>query len=223
MTDYGSTDHLSEEDFTLSEELLRSARWLDITCLKEEAVDPLLALMERLKEGDGSVNIFLAPSNSMIEPKKDAVREMLRYADVLVLNDFEAHNLIDEEDPETAAFKLQRCGPRRVFVTLGPGGILHYDGNCVNRVSAFPVPPERILNTTGAGDVAASKLLEGLIKGQDTETLLLRATAAGDMKIQSEKVGAKEGLPTNGEIDEFLSANRDRVTLKSHTPELKDV
>jgi sugar/nucleoside kinase (ribokinase family) len=104
---------------------------------------------------------------------------------------------------------------------MGSRGMLHYDGKGIYSVTAFPVPPEKILNTTGAGDAVASKFLEGLIKGQDPDTILLRAAAAGAIKVQSAKVGAKEGLPTNREIDEFLSANRDQATLRSHVPKIK--
>ena len=221
LTDYGSTDHLTDDDFLGHEEFLRSARWLDISSLKSEAVDPLLDFISRLKKDHRDVNIFLAPSNSMIEPRKDAVKEMLKNTDVLTLNDLEAGYLIDEEDPEKACIKLHRAGPRKIYITLGSKGIKHYDGKTMYTINAFPVPPEKILNTTGAGDVVASKLLEGLIKKQDPDTILLRAAAAGAIKVQSKKVGAKDGLSTNEEIDKFLSENRDQVTLKSYTPKLK--
>jgi len=221
LTDYGATDHLTHKDFASHEDFLCSARWLDISSLKEEAVDPLLRLIERLKKRNQGVKIFLAPSNSMIAPKKEAVREMLKYADVLVLNDMEAETLIDEEDPKLAAIKLQRAGPRKVFITLGSKGILHYDGKTMYSVTAFPVPPEKILNTTGAGDTVASRFLEGQIREQDPDTILLRAAAAGAIKVQSKKIGAKEGFATQNEIDEFLSANRDKATLKSYTPKRK--
>lgn len=221
LTDYGATDHLTEEDFASREEFLRSARWLDITSLKEEAVDPLIRFVEKLKGNHRGVNIFFAPSNSMIEPRKEAVKEMLKYADVLALNDLEAQYLIDEEDPEQAILKLQQKGPHKVFVTRGSKGILHYDGKTMCSITAFPVSPQKILNTTGAGDVVASKFLEGLIKRQDPDTILLRAAAAGAIKVQSKKVGAKEGFATNEDIDKFLAANRDRVTIKSYSPKLK--
>lgn len=221
LTHYGSSDYLTYDDFLAHEEFLRSARWLDISSVKEETVDPLLRFTERLKKESQGVKIFLAPSASMIEPKKEAVKEMLRHADVLVLNDLEAQYLADEEDMEKATIKLQRSGPRKVFITLGPRGMLHYDASTIHSITAFPVPPEKILNTTGAGDVVASKFLEGLIKKQDADTILLRASAAGALKVQSSRIGAKEGLAANSEIDSFLAANRDQVTLKSYSPRLR--
>ena len=88
-----------------------------------------------------------------------------------------------------------------ILVTLGgSGGIL------VPRAGAaidLPAAAVTATDTVGAGDTLNGALAAGLAAGLDLEAAARRAMAAAALSTTRE--GAREGMPTAAELDEFAS------------------
>lgn len=104
------------------------------------------------------------------------------------------------DEAEQAARKLIRLGVETVVVTLGERGSMIVTGGKSVHVEAVKVKP---VDTTGAGDAFNAALAVGLAEGRTLEEAVHLANAAAALKIT--KMGAQEGLPRRGELEEFLS------------------
>jgi ribokinase len=95
--------------------------------------------------------------------------DVLPLADPLVVNEHEARQLA-----ETSGL------PDSLLVTFGSEGV---DWNGL-RVPAEQVPPEDVVDTTGAGDAFCGALAAGLAAAQDNEQALRTALAAGAAAVR---------------------------------------
>ena len=83
--------------------------------------------------------------------------------------------ITDEESLNRAADALLDAGVKRVFLTLGSGGVLAADGERRVRMSNPGVIP---VNTTGCGDAFAAALVWAYEKGMDLERSAVAGLAA---------------------------------------------
>jgi len=150
-------------------------------------------------EKKNAIKLFFTPSMSMINTFKNKVLKIVPYSHVLSLNDVEAMKLSNINDVFKAATFLKDLGPEVVFVTLGKKGIIAVDNERCYRIGTYSV---KVANTVGAGDVCAAVFLDGLYRDLEIEEILLRASAASSIKVQTP--GAKKGLPDNEQIEKFL-------------------
>jgi sugar/nucleoside kinase (ribokinase family) len=119
------------------------------------------------------------------------------------LNDTEARVLAGIKDLRKAAAKIQSLGPELVLVTRGRQGILLADEK--KFYIAAQTYDVDVRNTVGAGDASAAALWHFIQRGLDKQSIIQRVLAAGAIKIQT--AGAKAGLPTENEIEEFIQEN----------------
>lgn len=123
----------------------------------------------------------------------DAVRQVLPYVTLLILNSVEAAQLGQALGPVDVPFML---------VTRGADGAVWQEretGECVT-VPAYPVP---VRDTTGAGDCLAGYMVAGLAEGLGAGNALRRATAAAALQVQRE--GGSVAIPARAEVDAFLA------------------
>ena len=126
-------------------------------------------------------------------PARTIPGDLLRFVDVLVINEVEASVLSGTANhPERAARALLQRGPNLVVVTLGERGSLAVDrSGQVIRAPAYPVTP---VDTTGAGDafVACFALLRA------TNASVPDALGAANVAAALSTLvpGAQAGLPT---------------------------
>jgi len=90
-----------------------------------------------------------------------------------------------------------------VVATLGKRGSLLADGTTVEY---FPGHLVTAHDTTGAGDTLTGVLAAGLAEGRDLRMALRRAVAAAALAVT--RPGARDGMPTAGEIDALLATGR---------------
>ena len=91
-------------------------------------------------------------------------------------NALEAALLTGENYPGQSARALLGLGMKRVFVSLGAGGMLAAEGNEVLRL---PCMTGRIVNTTGAGDAAVAAIVWAGVQGFDLRKTTEAALSAG--------------------------------------------
>ncbi len=194
----GLGDMISVDDVERKKEYLCDAEWHNIDSFtRTRAIKAVDNLVEIEREND--IKLFFTPSMSMISAFKEEALKMVPYSSVLSLNDVEAMELSSNSDVAKAASTLKSLGPDIVFVTLGKDGILAVDSKRKYRIEAYTV---EVVNTVGAGDVCAAVFWDGVRRELKVDEILQRASAASSIKVQ--KAGAKNGLPTNEDIEDFL-------------------
>ncbi|MFD8009225.1 carbohydrate kinase family protein [Streptomyces sp. NPDC058955] len=100
-------------------------------------------------------------------------------ASLLLPNADEARLLTGAPDAEAAARELSRRVPL-VVVTLGAAGALVAEAGAITaRVPAPPVPPERRVDSTGAGDAFTGAFLAARLAGADPAEAARAGCAAG--------------------------------------------
>jgi sugar/nucleoside kinase (ribokinase family) len=125
--------------------------------------------------------------------------ELLGFIDVAIV----AERLCEQMRHAPAAMLeyLKSRGCRLGGVTLGERGLLWYDEKgAVRTLPALAVPPDRVLDTSGAGDVFHGAYIYSYLDNpkRDWEEHFCFARAASANKIQH--LGNEAGLPTLAEI-----------------------
>jgi sulfofructose kinase len=133
-----------------------------------------------------------------IYPGVEALMERIDY--LIVSRDFPCR-LMGENDLRSALRKMQsRYGCRLVAATLGPDGVLAWDGRQFYFSAAFQVP---VVDTTGAGDIFHAGFLYGLLQGWELERQLDFSCAAAAMNCMAD--GARGGIQTAAAIEAFMA------------------
>lgn len=97
-------------------------------------------------------------------------------------NLLEAQALTGETEPEKAAAALLDAGVRKVFISLGKDGILAAEKG---KPVTLPAVPAKVVNTSGAGDAAASAVIYGCVHHLDLEETAELAAKAGALTTES--------------------------------------
>jgi sugar/nucleoside kinase (ribokinase family) len=126
--------------------------------------------------------------------------ELLAFIDVAIV----AERLCEQMQlaPREMLDYLKTRGCRIGGVTSGERGLLWYDETgSVHLMTALPVPPQRILDTSGAGDVFHGAYVYSYLTntGKTWDEHFRFARAAAAYKIQH--LGNEAGLPTVAEVE----------------------
>ena len=133
-----------------------------------------------------------------IYPGVDDLLENIDY--LIVSRDFPCR-LMDEPDLEQALRQMQRrYGCRLTAATLGPEGVLAWDGKRFHHAAAFQVP---VLDTTGAGDLFHAGFIFGLLQGWPLPRQLDFACAAAALNCMA--VGARGGIESREAIESLMA------------------
>ncbi len=101
-------------------------------------------------------------------------------------------------DTRTALSRLAEIAPN-VVITLGENGLIWQRGNEQGEMPAYPIIA---IDTTGAGDAFHGAFAAALAAGKNWLDILNYASAAGALCCT--KTGARPGLPTCEEMQDFL-------------------
>ncbi|MBQ6928408.1 MAG: MarR family transcriptional regulator [Oscillospiraceae bacterium] len=114
--------------------------------------------------------------------KAERLRPHLKRLRALKTNVLEAAALSGEKDPERAAEKLARLCPGRIFVSLGPDGMIAAERGKLHYLPAYET---EVINTTGAGDAAAAAIVWADLRGFDLVSCAQFAQLAGSITCRS--------------------------------------
>jgi sulfofructose kinase len=128
------------------------------------------------------------------------VEELINYIDYLIVSRDFPSRLMGENDPHVALQKMQtRYGCRLAATTLGPDGVLAWDGKNFYHRMAYKVS---VADTTGAGDIFHAGFIYGLLQGWPLERQLDFACAAAAMNCMAE--GARGGIQPVESIEKLI-------------------
>ena len=129
------------------------------------------------------------------------VKELIRNIDYLIVSRDFPCRLMAESDLKRALVKMQlRYGCRLTAATLGPGGVLAWDGKQFCHRPAYRVP---VVDTTGAGDIFHAGFIYGLLQGWSLERQLDFSCAAAAMNCMAD--GARGGIRPTDLIEGWMA------------------
>jgi sugar/nucleoside kinase (ribokinase family) len=169
------------------------------TC--ECAIDLLSKARKRNK------TVFFDPGPSFEHFPPDALDQVLKATDILVLNHLEAEGISGVSKPEEAAEVLAERVRDMVVIKSGSKGCYVLQKGQVYKHPGFSVP---VVDAVGAGDSFLGAFMRGILDGCDLDTTCALANAAGAVKVQ--KPGSGTQVPTVDELLHLLNANGYRVS-----------
>lgn len=153
--------------------------------------------------------------NFWIETQRDALYDLLKEVDGLVLNDGEARLLTDEVNLVRAGWKILDLGPKFVIIKKGEHGALFLSAGESYVMPAFPLSD--VVDPTGAGDSFAGGFMGYLAShGHSDAAALKRAMAYGTVvaSFTCEDFSLRRFQRTEREeIDRRLDAYRAMMTF----------
>jgi sugar/nucleoside kinase (ribokinase family) len=142
-----------------------------------------------------------------IETERDALLELLRRIDGVVVNDQEVKLLTGETNLIRAGRRVLEMGPKLVLLKKGEHGCFLFSNFFQHALPAYPT--ERVVDPTGAGDSFAGGFM-GFLATCDTLSLwnMKRAMAYGTVtaSLTVEDFG----------VDRLAAATRDEVERRYH-------
>ncbi|GEP36187.1 sugar kinase [Nocardioides szechwanensis] len=96
------------------------------------------------------------------------IADALPHTDYLLPNDEQVLGFTGATDLAEGARALVAAGAGCVAVTQGAKGALVVTADAVAEVAAYPIDPDKLVDTTGCGDAFSAGFLRGLSLGRDT-------------------------------------------------------
>jgi len=130
------------------------------------------------------------------------VEELIRNIDYLIVSRDFPCRLMAESDLKKALVKMQvRYGCQLTAATLGPGGVLAWDGSSFCYRPAYRVP---VVDSTGAGDIFHAGFIYGLLQGWTLERQLDFSCAAAAINCMAD--GARGGIKPVDSIERWMAS-----------------
>ena len=195
------------------------------TCVFDKGSVPPLALNDRQRKAVAESAILMVDGNEIdaacdaaktarengVDVLYDAgglyegIERLLPYANILIPSHEYASGFTGENSAENAAVKLYKeYSPDVVVITDGKNGGYMYDGKGLFRYPAFKVDA---VDTNGAGDVFHGAFAFALSIGYNYKEACIFSSAVSALKCT--KVGARDGVPTFDEVNEFLKRRKE--------------
>lgn len=156
------------------------AQWIHLTSfVSGESLAAQIDLVNRLS---GHTGVSFDPGAIYTSKGFTVLEPLLRRTDILFVTAEELHSLTAEPNRTQAASRLLEIGVGTVVLKMGEKGIEAFNAGKVYHAPGRK--PHRIVDRTGAGDVAAAGYLAGIIEGIGIEGSLEVAAAAASRSIE---------------------------------------
>jgi 5-dehydro-2-deoxygluconokinase len=133
----------------------------------------------------------------------ELARAALAHVTVAVGNQDEVAVAVGTRDPWEASAALLDLGVELAVVKRGPDGVLARTPDEVIEVAPIRLD---VVNGLGAGDAFGGALAHGLLAGDDVETVIRRANAAG--ALVASRLACADDMPYLPELEQLLGAAR---------------
>ncbi len=138
-----------------------------------------------------------------------SIAGVLRYADVLFVNEREATELTRSRTPK-AALKALGAKVRCAVIKRGPHGALALQEGVTASHSGFKITA---VDTTGAGDSFDAGFLSAYLHHAPLTECVRIGNACG--ALSATRVGGTAGQPTQTELEEFLRSNNTPIPKRT--------
>lgn len=155
------------------------AAYRDTDVLFLANIDPELQL-KVLDQVKSPALVACDSMNFWISSKPEALKEVMKRVDIVVINEGEARMLTGEANLVKAARKIIGLGCKRLVVKRGEYGVLMFSGDSVFAAPAYPL--EEVFDPTGAGDTFAGGFMGYLANtGDHSEEGIRQALVFGSV------------------------------------------
>ncbi|MGN1094929.1 MAG: ribokinase [Eubacteriales bacterium] len=199
ILDVGANGHVTPKVIEQNEELFD---WADIIVMQYEIPVESDLAAAKLANSKGKT-VILNPA-----PVKEADKELYKYIDLIIPNEFEAQIItgISPDDNASArevinALKAQGC--KNALVTLGKNGCAYFVGDDVHYTGIFKV---NAVDSTAAGDSFIGGLCAKLCEGVQMDDAVEYASATSAITVS--RPGAAVSIPVADEVKEFMKNNK---------------
>jgi ribokinase len=189
--DKGVADALTPEE--VNAKVLRESEHLHIASLRIDTASAIARMAKEL-----GVKISWDPGRRQACLGMEALRPVVRYADIILPNEAEARAMTGAETLEEASEVLLGEGAELVVIKRGSRGAYVASKNEIFEVPAYR--PGAVVDTTGAGDAFAAGLIMGLEKFELKEAVRFATIVAG-LKVM--RLGSHEIPPWSEVIEVF--------------------
>ncbi|HET9711242.1 MAG TPA: carbohydrate kinase family protein [Pyrinomonadaceae bacterium] len=195
----GAIASFSAKDCDLS--LMKRHHHLHLTSyyLQRELKPSFPALFREAKAA--GLTTSFDPNSDPSQKWSRSINSVLKYTDVLFVNEREAKSLTRRKNKREALKALGQLVPCAV-VKQGPAGAVATQNDEVISSSGFQV---KTVDTTGAGDSFAAGFVSAYVRRVPLAECLRIANACGALSTLA--LGGTPGQPTQEELQRFLKAN----------------
>lgn len=176
-----------------------NCRWVHLTSFV--SISPLACQIDLVQKLPHEVRVSFDPGAVYSSMGFARMEPILRRADLLFVSEEEVQSIIARTTIEGSVAALQQVGVGTVVLKRGPRGISAFQGAKVVHQPA--VSPGRVLDRTGAGDVAAAGFIAGLLQVLTLEESLEFAAIAASRSIEGY---GRSTYPDKALLGNFLSA-----------------
>ena len=169
-----------------------SARDIKLGIVSPDGREGMLAHCEQFDRAN--IPFVFDPGQGMPLFNGDELMQMVRQAEYVTLNDYEAE-LLQARSGRTLE-QLAREVKCLIVTQGGEGSRFHTEGKILD-IPAAPV--REVVDPTGCGDAFRAGLLYGIVNGLDWETTGRLASLMGAIKIESR--GGQNHAPSRMEIE----------------------
>ncbi len=141
------------------------------------------AQMKVLGQCPGAKLIVADTMDLYINNQRDALIDLLKKIDGLVLNDSEAKLLTGDENLVRAGHAVREMGPRFVVIKKGEHGAMFFSKHETYVMPAYPIPD--VVDPTGAGDSFGGGMMGYLAEQGNVEPKTLKEAMAHGILIAS--------------------------------------
>jgi adenosine kinase len=175
-----------------------AARDIKLGIVSPDGREGMLAHCEQLHRA--SIPFIFDPGQGMPLFNGDELMQMVRQADYVTLNDYEAE-LLQSRTGQT----LQQLAEdvKCLIVTKGAEGSRFYRGSTVLQIPAAPV--REVIDPTGCGDAFRAGLIYGISSGMDWNTIGRLASLMGAIKIECR--GGQNHTPSRLEVEDRFASS----------------
>lgn len=176
---------------------IKNVKWIYLSSLGDGYESKLITLVS-----EKNVRLAINPGKKQLIDKKRDFVKLLKFCEVLILNKEEAEILVDARFPlliKELFYKLSDFGVKNIVITNGKNGAYLRDSN--RKIYHEKVILVDSIESTGAGDAFSSGFLASFIKDNDIKKALRFGIINGGKS--TEKIGAQNGLLTQGQINNF--------------------
>ncbi len=173
-------DHMNRSWVLEHKRHLSLSSW--IVCDMNVSKDAIEALIEFKREENKKLAIV-----GVSGPKMKNCPDDLNGVDLMIVNQDESERYFKTKtnDLEKLCQLWLDKGVQKAVVTAGINGSVFGEGKLIKKREAIIVPPEKIVDVTGAGDSFSAALISALIHKESFEKAMLHAAITASLTIQS--------------------------------------
>ena len=142
--------------------------------------------------------------NFWIERKPTKLKKLLKYVDILTINEAEARELSKESNLVRAARRILSYGPKAVIIKRGEYGALMFSDSSIFSAPAYPI--ESVFDPTGAGDSFAGGFMGHLsrvrgVNDRNIRQAIIFGSVMASFDVEDFSLNRMKRL-TDGEIED---------------------